>query len=412
MSNQNLKINLQKYATLIVQTGVHVQAQDTVLLQIQTDQTQLAQAIVAAAYQAGAKEVLVDWQDQAITKQWLQYAPKAQLTAQSPYRQAQITYWCQQKVKRISVLSEDPNALDHLDPQRLQAYQATASQMIQPLRTLIHNNTISWTVVAAASGPWASMVFPDVPQTEAVAKLWAVIFEITGVTTKAPATTWTDHLNTLKQKAAWLNGLHFDALHFQAPGTDLIVGLPTDHLWLTAQMQNAKHETFVANLPTEEVFTAPDRRRIDGTVQASRPVLYAGQIFTDLTLKFKNGHLLTATAQTGQAALQQLLATDMGAKNLGEVALVPHTNPIAQSNLIFYNTLLDENTACHLALGAAYPATLKGGLALNPLERQIAGLNQSALHMDIMIGTAQMTIDGLTKDSRTIPVFRHGDWII
>lgn len=411
MSNQDFEIALQKYATLIVQIGLHVQAGDTILLQIQTTQAPLAHAIITAAYQNGAKEVLVDWQDQVLTEQWLQ-ADALELDTPPAYQSAKVAYWCQQRVKKITVLSELPPLLKYQDAKRLTHYQATLNHLDQPLRTLIRNNTISWTVVAAAGVSWAMTVFPDLTKTDAVARLWHMIFEATHVLAQDPASAWQQQMTQLHQKTAWLNKLHFDTLHYQGPGTDLIVGLPMDHQWLTARSKNEKGETFIANLPTEEVFTAPDHRRIDGFVQSSRPATDGSQSFHGLRFKFSHGQLIDATTKTNQTALNSLLETDLGAAHLGEVALVPNTTPIARSGLTFYNTLFDENAACHLALGAAYPATLQHGLALNPLELQIAGLSQSTIHMDFVLATQGPNIDGLTKSGRTIPIFRNGNWAI
>lgn len=410
MNDNTFDTNLKKYAHLIVATGINVQQGDTVVLQINVNQSKLARYITAAAYQLGAVEVLVDWADDTIKQLNIQHAAIDRLTAQPGYQKAQIDYWIDHRAKRISVMSSDPNAMAQLDPKRINAYQAANSQLRQRLRRVTQNNDVSWTVVAAASPAWARAVFPEKTVTEAVSALWQAIFKTTRIDAPDPTEAWQRHDALLHEKSDWLNAQQFDELHYTAPGTDLTVGLPQHHIWEAASSTNAQGEVFMANMPTEEVFTAPDARRITGVVRATKPLSYAGQTLTGMAFRFENGKVVAATAKTGQALLDHLLATDNGSKSLGEVALVPDPSPIAQSGLIFYNTLFDENASNHLALGAAYPFSLQGGTEMNPLELQTAGLNQSLIHVDFMIGSAQMNVDGITKRGQVVPIFRKGNW--
>ncbi|MFD1672980.1 aminopeptidase [Agrilactobacillus yilanensis] len=411
MSQPTFNQQLKKYAQLIVKTGINVQAGDTVVLQIAVTQTQLAHHIVQQAYTLGAAEVLVVWADSFVQKQLLTQADKTRLTAQPDYRKAEIDYWLSHQAKRISVMSTAPNALADVDPERIHLFQTAAGQLQQTLRRATQNNDVSWTVVAAAEPDWAQIVFPDLTPTAAEAALWQEIFKTTRVDQPDPVQAWAAHDAQLRQKATWLNDLQFDALHYQAPGTDLTVGLPKAHFWSAASSQNAHGQRFMANMPTEEVFTAPDHRRIDGTVTATKPLSYAGQMLDGLEFTFKAGQVVQATAKTGQTLLTQLLSTDDGAKSLGEVALVPVTSPIAQADLVFHNTLFDENASNHLALGSAYPFSIKAGTKMNPLALQKAGLNQSLIHVDFMVGSEQMAIDGLTKTGQVVPIFRNGTWV-
>ncbi|WP_416353261.1 aminopeptidase [Agrilactobacillus fermenti] len=408
--NQNFETQLKKYAALIVATGINVKPGDTVVIQIAVDQAPLARLLTSESYRLGAAEVIVDWQDTTITRHLISQSDLTRLSAGPDYLKAKIDYWIAHKAKRISVMSADPQAFAKVDSNRLNTYQKALGQINQRLRSITQNNDVSWTVVAAASPEWAQLVFPDLATTEAVRALWTEIFKTTRVDQPDPVAAWQAHDTKLHRKAAWLNQMQFDALHYQAPGTDLTIGLPKNHIWEGASSANAQGEAFMANMPTEEVFTAPDHRRIDGTVHATKPLSYAGQMLTDLSFTFRNGQVTAATAKTGQEILDQLLQTDAGAKSLGEVALVPDPSPISQSGITFYNTLFDENASNHLALGAAYPFSIQNGTKMNPLELQAAGLNQSLIHVDFMVGSAHMNIDGITKTGKTMPIFKNGDW--
>lgn len=410
MSQSTFQQQLRKYALLIVNLGVQIQPGDTLVLQIGTDQVPFAQYIVAQAYQAGAAEVFVDWQNPFVLQQQLLHTPTDLLVQTVQLKKNQIDTWIARNAKQISVLSKAPDAFADVPSATMQAYQTTLGQVQLELRQRIQNNQFSWTVVAAASPDWAQKVFPKETPAKALTLLWQAIFEVTKVDTADPFQAWQQQDYALHQKASWLNTMQFDALHYEAPGTDLYVGLPKNHLWSAASSQNAKGQRFFPNLPTEEVFTAPDRHRIRGTVAATKPVSYRGQILSGLNFTFEEGQIIQATAKTGQVLLDQLLSTDDGAKSLGEVALVPENARTAQINRLFYNTLLDENTANHFALGAAYPFSIQNGSKLNVLEQQIAGLNHSLIHMDFMVGSTQMKITGRTMDGTWQPIFIHGLW--
>ena len=225
-----------------------------------------------------------------------------------------------------------------------------------------------------------------------------------------PVAAWKNHDKTLQEKANELNEEQFTALHYTAPGTDIIIGLPKNHLWEGAGSFNARGEKFMANMPTEEVFTAPDSRRIDGYISSTKPLSYAGTIISGMKFTFKDGKVVDFSAEQGEEVLAKLLAIDEGAKHLGEVALVPDPSPISQSGIIFFNTLFDENASNHLALGSAYAFSLQGGTEMSEEELAAAGLNRSQTHVDFMVGSAQMSIDGIKEDGTTVPVFRNGDW--
>ncbi|EOI23919.1 aminopeptidase [Enterococcus faecalis] len=411
MTLENFNENLKKYARLIAETGVNVQDNHTVVLQISVDQAPLARLITEEAYRLGAAEVIVQWSDETIQREFLAHAATDRIENVPQYKIDQTDDWIAKGASRISVVSSNPDALAGVDAQRVAAFQAANGKALVNLRKATQANKVSWTVVAAASEGWAAKVFPELATSEEqVDALWNEIFKTTRIYEENPDIAWDIHDKKLQEKAAELNEQQFTALHYTAPGTDLTIGLPKNHLWEGAGSYNARGEEFMANMPTEEVFTAPDSRRVDGYVSSTKPLSYAGTIISGMKFTFKDGKVVDFSAEQGEEALKNLLAIDEGAKHLGEVALVPDPSPISQSGLIFYNTLFDENASNHLAFGSAYAFNLQGGTEMSEEELAEAGLNRSQTHVDFMVGSDKMNIDGIKEDGTIVPVFRNGDW--
>ncbi|HFP6581274.1 TPA: aminopeptidase [Enterococcus faecalis] len=411
MTLENFNENLKKYARLIAETGVNVQDNHTVVLQISVDQAPLARLITEEAYRLGAAEVIVQWSDETIQREFLAHAATDRIENVPQYKIDQTDDWIAKGASRISVVSSNPDALAGVDAQRVAAFQAANGKALVNLRKATQANKVSWTVVAAASEGWATKVFPELATSEEqVDALWNEIFKTTRIYEENPVIAWDIHDKKLQEKAAELNEQQFTALHYTAPGTDLTIGLPKNHLWEGAGSYNARGEEFMANMPTEEVFTAPDSRRVDGYVSSTKPLSYAGTIISGMKFTFKDGKVVDFSAEQGEEALKNLLAIDEGAKHLGEVALVPDPSPISQSGLIFYNTLFDENASNHLAFGSAYAFNLQGGTEMSEEELAAAGLNRSQTHVDFMVGSDKMNIDGIKEDGTIVPVFRNGDW--
>ena len=411
MTLENFNENLKKYARLIAETGVNVQDNHTVVLQISVDQAPLARLITEEAYRLGAAEVIVQWSDETIQREFLAHAATDRIENVPQYKIDQTDDWIAKGASRISVVSSNPDALAGVDAQRVAAFQTANGKALVNLRKATQANKVSWTVVAAASEGWAAKVFPELATSEEqVDALWNEIFKTTRIYEENPVIAWDIHDKKLQEKAAELNEQQFTALHYTAPGTDLTIGLPKNHLWEGAGSYNARGEEFMANMPTEEVFTAPDSRRVDGYVSSTKPLSYAGTIISGMKFTFKDGKVVDFSAEQGEEALKNLLAIDEGAKHLGEVALVPDPSPISQSGLIFYNTLFDENASNHLAFGSAYAFNLQGGTEMSEEELAEAGLNRSQTHVDFMVGSDKMTIDGIKEDGTIVPVFRNGDW--
>lgn len=411
MTLENFNENLKKYARLIAETGVNVQDNHTVVLQISVDQAPLARLITEEAYRLGAAEVIVQWSDETIQREFLAHAATDRIENVPQYKIDQTDDWIAKGASRISVVSSNPDALAGVDAQRVAAFQTANGKALVNLRKATQANKVSWTVVAAASEGWAAKVFPELATSEEqVDALWNEIFKTTRIYEENPVIAWDIHDKKLQEKAAELNEQQFTALHYTAPGTDLTIGLPKNHLWEGAGSYNARGEEFMANMPTEEVFTAPDSRRVDGYVSSTKPLSYAGTIISGMKFTFKDGKVVDFSAEQGEEALKNLLAIDKCAKHLGEVALVPDPSPISQSGLIFYNTLFDENASNHLAFGSAYAFNLQGGTEMSEEELAEAGLNRSQTHVDFMVGSDKMNIDGIKEDGTIVPVFRNGDW--
>ncbi|MDN6625675.1 MAG: aminopeptidase [Pisciglobus halotolerans] len=407
----NFEENLKKYAHLIAKTGVNVQDGHTVLLSVDVDQAPLARLVVKEAYQLGATEVVVQWTDDIVNRERMEHTPTKRLTDIPQFKIDESLYYLEKGASRISLRSSDPDALSGIDSEKIAAFQSASGKALIQQRKATQANKVSWTVVAAAGEKWAAKVFPDLDSSEEqVDALWDAIFKAVHVYDEDPVATWEKKDKTLETKADELNAQQFDALHYTAPGTDLTVGLPKGHHWEGAGSDNVRGEHFMANMPTEEVFTAPDALRVDGYVSSTRPLSYAGTTILDMKFTFKDGKVTNVTAGQGEETIKHLVATDDGSCRLGEAALVPNQSPISQSGITFFNTLFDENASNHLALGSGYAFNIKGGTEMSEEELVEHHLNRSNVHVDFMIGSDKMDVDGIKADGTVVPVFRNGEW--
>ncbi|HEL2357402.1 aminopeptidase [Streptococcus suis] len=409
----NFKENLAKYAKLLVSTGINVQPGHTVQLTIGVEQAELARLIVKEAYAHGAKEVLVNWLDDVIARERLVNVDVELLEQVHPQRITEMNYLLERKASRLVVLSEDPGAYDGVDPEKLSRNARALSQALNPMRQASQANKISWTLGAASGLEWAKKVFPNAASDEeAVDLLWDQIFKTCRIYEEDPIKAWEEHEARLVAKAKVLNDEQFVKLHYTAPGTDLVLGMSKNHLWEAAGSVNAQGEHFIANMPTEEVFTAPDYRVADGYVTSTKPLSYNGNIIEGIKVTFKDGEIVDVTAEKGDEVMKKLVFDNAGARGLGEVALVPDKSPISQSGVTFFNTLFDENASNHLAIGQAYAFSIEGGTEMSQEELKEAGLNRSDVHVDFMIGSNKMNIDGIREDGTRVPIFRDGEWAI
>lgn len=407
---------LAKYAEAIVKVGLNIRAGQRLIITLMATRgvphqfAPLVHEITKAAYGVGAKYVEVIWADEEMMRIRAQYAPRDSFDEYPNHTIDAIMNMINNGDALLSIAGSNPDLLGGLDPEIVGLMQSKHLQVASKVSEKVTTNAINWCVVAAAGEGWAMKIFPDLPVEEAKEKLWKAIFESTRIDQPDPIEAWQKHIAALRERARYLQAKQYTALHYKAPGTDFTLGLPSGHLWISAQSMAQNGIAFTANMPTEEVFTLPDRSRADGVITATFPLSYGGTLIEDFQVTFENGRITKVTAKKGEAALQKLVDTDEGSHRLGEVALVPASSPIGQRGHLFYNTLYDENASCHIAIGRAYRFTLTGGEELNDEEFTAAGGNVSLQHVDFMIGSSKMDIDGINKDGTREPVMRQGEW--
>lgn len=408
--------SLQKYAELVVRVGLNLREGQRLLINNPTTRgvllhvAPLVREITRAAYRAGARYVDVIWGDEALLKLRIREASRDSFDEFSKWQVRALDELVENDGAHLSIRSNNPDLMSDEDPEILAQVQKVYLEHYQEFSKMIGQNLVNWLVIAAAGPDWAVKVFPDLEPAEAEKKLWEAIFSITRVDQPDPVAAWDTHVRELQKRSEYLNNKQYSALHYTAPGTDLTVGLPPGHFWNSAGSTAQNGIFYIANMPTEEIFTLPHREQINGHVSASMPLSNGGALMEDFSLTFENGHVVNASAKKGEAVLKKLVNTDEGASSLGEVALVPHSSPIAQSGLLYYDPLIDENAASHLALGRAYKYTLKGAENLADEDFMARGGNVSLVHVDFMVGSGKMGIDGLLADGTIEPVMRQGEW--
>lgn len=402
---------LEKYAKLAVKKGVNLQENQVLLVNAPVECIDFARAIAKAAYEAGAKEVIVHYADQSVQRLKLKHASIDTLKTVPNWVAESYNSYAREGCCVISVSASDPDAYKGIPMEKISAYQNSRQIALNEYYEYSMSNKIRWTVVSVPTEAWALKVFKDSNSDEAVKKLWDVIFKVVRLDKEDPIKAWDEHNSKIDAKVEFLNKNKFKKLHYTtSKGTDLTIELPEEHVWLGGSEKCNSGIEFNANMPTEEVFTLPKKHGVNGTVISSKPLSYGGNLINDFSLTFKDGKVIDFTAKEGYEALKDLLSSDEGASYLGEVALVPFDSPISNSNLIFYNTLFDENAACHLAFGKAYPTCLVNGDNLSKSELSNKGANDSIVHVDFMIGTSDLNIVGYTYDNKEIKVFENGNW--
>ena len=410
MNAQEFSQALQKYAEVTVRVGLNLQAGQRLFILAGIFDYPLVRLITASAYQAGARQVDVVWQDEEITHMYLKNAPEEQLEQIPNWMSAAALEYAENGDALLNVVSNNPDAFSDVEPGRVSKFRTAELKKWEKFYDLIMRDAVNWSIVSSPGRGWASKIFPDAAPEEAVEKLWDAIFQTCRVDQPDPVAAWTKHIAGLRKRSEYLNTKRYSALHYQAPGTDLTVGLPERHCWLAAQMRAENGIEFTANMPTEEVFTMPHRDRVNGTVSASRPLVIFGNIVKDFTFSFENGKIAQIRAKEGEEHLRRLIETDEGARSIGEVALVPNSSPVSRRGHLFYNTLFDENASSHIAIGRAYRFSMDGGHKMTEEEFRANGGNFSLTHNDFMICSDQMDIDGIRTDGAREPVMRAGEW--
>lgn len=408
---------LASYADLAVRIGVNLQPGQRLIVTgplanggASLYAAPLARHIAASAYKAGASLVEVMWGDEELQLARFRHATTESLKQFSAWLPNALTEHVHAGHAVLSITANDPDLLKDQPADRLAAVQKAVSQAVRPFREHLSKNGSNWSIIAAPHPAWAARVFPQVPAADQMNALWDAIAKLVRLDQPDPIAAWETHLAALSARRDMLNRRRYDALEYRGPGTNLRLGLVDGHQWVSGRSVSLNGISFAPNLPTEEVFTMPHRERVDGTVRATKPLSYSGTLIEDFSITFEGGRAVSVTAARGEAVLRDLISTDAGAARLGEVALVPHSSPVAQSGLLFYNTLFDENAASHVAFGSAYKFTTQNGEAMSDDAFEAAGGNRSVTHVDFMIGSSALDIDGICKDGTVEPLMRSGEW--
>lgn len=402
---------LGELARLAIRRGVNLQPGQGLMLSAPLESVWLANRVTEEAYKAGAKDVHVLWEDDETRRLRLEQAPQKSLQSIPKWKLDVQNQSVKDNYAVLSIYGPNADLLEGIDQERVATYMKTRGKGLIPYYEYMMNDRIQWSIISYPTVAWAKKVYPDQPVQEAQKALMQEILRISRIKAGSDSVAeWDQHNNRLHRAADFLNAQEFKQLHYHSAGTDLTIALPTGHIWSGGSGPSESGVDFNANIPTEEVYTLPDKRGVNGTVSSKMPLNCNGQIIDQFKLTFKAGKVVAFEAAQGGEALKHLLASDEGAVRLGEVALVPHHSPVSESGLIFYNTLFDENASCHLALGKAYPTCIKNGSRMNAEQLDQAGVNESIIHEDFMVGSADLDIDGIKKDGSAVPVFRQGEW--
>lgn len=402
---------LDRLAELAIQIGLGLKRGQEVVMTAPIEALPLARRIAEQAYKAGASLVTTLYSDDQVTLMRYRYVPSENFERAPAWLYEGMAQAYRSGAARLAITGGNPSLLAGQDPAKVSRANLATSKAMQPALELITRHEINWTIVPCATPMWSRAVFPDLPEERAMERLWDAIYAATRADAADPVDAWERHIAKLQERVDFLNTRRFAALHFHAPGTDLRVGLADGHRWLGGPTVSRNGIRCVPNMPTEEVFTTPHKDRVEGRVRSTKPLSYQGTLIENIEVRFENGRIVEATATNGKAILENMIATDEGAGRLGEVSLVPHSSPIASSGLLFWNTLFDENAACHIALGQAYSTCMENAEEADAAELAKRGANDSLIHVDWMIGSGETDVDGITQDGRAEPVMRRGEWV-
>jgi aminopeptidase len=402
---------LDQLAEVAIKVGLGLKVGQELLMTASLDAVPLVRRITEHAYRVGASLVTTLYTDDETALMRYRFAPDASFDRAAKWLYDGMAAAFKGGAARLAITGANPSLLSNEDPDKVSRTNRAVSKAYRPALELITRHEINWTIVASATPAWAVAMFPNDAPAVAIDKLWEAIFDTTRINVDDPVSVWKHHDAELHERAARLNEKRYAALRYRGPGTDFRLGLSDGHLWLGGGTTAGNGNYCIPNMPTEEVFTTPHKDRADGTVTATKPLSHQGTMIEGIRVRFEGGRIVEAHASRGQEVLQKLIDTDDGARRLGEVALVPHSSPIASSGMLFFNTLFDENAASHIALGQAYSSCLQGGDKLTPEELAARGANDSLIHVDWMIGSAKLDIDGETATGTIEPLMRQGEWV-
>lgn len=410
--NKNFDLLLKNYANLIVKKGLNIQKDGLLIINSPIKCDYFARKVAEAAFKIGAKDVFINYSDEDFSKIRLQNASLETVSEIPDFEVEKYNYYISRGASVFAISASNPELLKDVDPKKISSsVQARSKALKEVYSDKLMSNENAWCIVSIPTKEWAMKVFNDVSSKEAVELLWNSIFDIMRLTSEDPIKSWDIHLNNIKKHLEFFNKNNFKYLKMKnSLGTDLKVELPLNHIWCGGSEFTKGGVEFIANMPTEEIFTTPKRDGVNGIVYASKPLNYNGTLINDFNITFKDGEIVNFDAKEGLEALRELINTDEGSKYLGEVALVPYNSPISNSNILFYNTLYDENASCHLAIGEAYPSCIKDGENLSKEELLKIGSNVSLTHVDFMFGTSDLEIIGVTYDDTTIEIFKDGNY--
>lgn len=409
-----LQEQLKKYAELAIKVGVNLQPGQHLVVgfgirQVLPEHIEFARLLVEAGYDAGAKFVHVDWGDEWWLRETVRRGSLETLEARARWQAGWVEQLAAEGAAFIAIPATDPNLFQGVDGARVNAASSTVAAAFRPFNDHRTNGDYSWALLSAPTQAWANQVYPELPEEERFEALWRGILACARADGENPVAAWQEHLKNLQERSAFINRMKIRKLHYQGPGTDLTIELPAGHYWTAALQDTPQGVPFVANIPTEEVYSVPVKTGVNGTVSSTLPLNHNGALIDGIQLRFENGRIVEYSAKSGQDALQNIIEADEGSHYLGEVALVPVDSPISQMGRLFYNTLFDENASCHLAIGKAYPL-IEGGRELDHSEWEQHGLNESLMHVDFMIGSPELNIDAETESGEVVPLFRDGKW--
>ncbi|MCO5388613.1 MAG: aminopeptidase [Desulfosporosinus sp.] len=408
--NNNL---LEKYAHLIVKTGINLQDNQTLVISAPIECASFTRLVAQKAYQEGARDVVIQWRDELFSKIRYLHAPEEIFEEFPEWQKEFYLSYVHQGAAFLSIAASDPELMKDVSPERITKAQKASNTALKDYRDRLMSNKNTWCVVSIPTASWSKKVFPHLSEEESIEKLWDVILKTVRADTDNPIDSWEEHKANLKTRMDFLNSLALTSLHYKnSLGTDLIIELPENHIWLGGSEFTPEGIEFIANMPTEEVFTLPKKTGVNGKVVSSLPLNYNGNLIENFSMTFKDGKIVDFSAEKGCETLKTIIETDDGSHFLGEVALVPYDSPISNSNILFFNTLFDENASCHLALGKAYPVCMKNSADLTPEDFPKLGINESLVHVDFMIGTSDLEILGMTSDGNSIPIFRNGNFAL
>lgn len=401
---------LEKLAEVAVKVGLGLEKGQDLVITAPVAALPLVRFITKHAYMAGAGIVSAFYSDEETTLARYQHAPDASFDKASGWLYEGMAKAYESGAARLAIAGDNPMLLSGQDPAKVARANKANSMAYKPALEKIANFDINWNIVSYPNPSWARQVFPDLPEDAAVSKLAEAIFAASRVNVADPIIAWAEHNSNLKKRSTWLNGERFAALHFTGPGTDLTVGLADGHEWHGGASKAKNGIICNPNIPTEEVFTTPHALKVEGHVSSTKPLSHQGTLIDDIRVRFEGGRIVEAKASKGEEVLNKVLDTDEGARRLGEVALVPHSSPISASGILFYNTLFDENASCHIALGQCYSKCFIDGASLSAEQIKAQGGNSSLIHIDWMIGSDKVDIDGIKPDGSKVPVMRKGEW--